>query len=287
MNDEKNHYELNNSEINKKIIYDVSTAFGYVGCSEENSGRSYGEIHNNTYSQLGLSYYPTNSSHLQVMVFYCKRRLFTEDTPYENGTVFYRYGYTFVYINRILYVLKNGQLQLDSEIFRGDENQFYYTDPKTENITLVNKSLNQKEVDEYIKIFDDNIENIFSYYYRYFGFSVFSQELYDYLSEKTKLRFDTLEKRIEKILGECQKLLYRSFENENIDNFRYIEKEEWDFMDNAEREESMLAFFEDIMSKENYLNFFLNAQDKVNLSLLFSIRENMIKTELADSIFYY
>ena len=49
----------------------------------------------------------TNKGYIE---FYQKQKFFKEQIPQEYGTMFHKYGITFLYINRILYLIRNKKI---------------------------------------------------------------------------------------------------------------------------------------------------------------------------------
>ena len=49
--------------------------------------------------------------------FYQKQKFFKKQLPQEYGTMFHKYGLTFLYINRMLYIIRNKKIINEIEIF--------------------------------------------------------------------------------------------------------------------------------------------------------------------------
>lgn len=85
-----------------KDVYNILGVFGLYGAIDRRNGNYivYGRPQGE-YLQLLAQ---TKSGYIE---FYQKQKFFKKPIPQEYGTMFHKYGLTFLYINRMLYIIRN------------------------------------------------------------------------------------------------------------------------------------------------------------------------------------
>lgn len=96
---------------NDKDVHNIMGVFGLYGAIDRRNenyivyGKPQGE-----YLQLLVQ---TNHGYIE---FYQKQKFFKKPIPQEYGTMFHKYGLTFLYINRMLYIIRNKKIINQIEI---------------------------------------------------------------------------------------------------------------------------------------------------------------------------
>ena len=88
-----------------KDIQNIISVFGLYGAIDRR---------NNNYTVYGKP----QGQYLQLLIgtkggyieFYQKNKFFKKHIPQEYGTMFHKYGITFLYINRMLYIIRNKKI---------------------------------------------------------------------------------------------------------------------------------------------------------------------------------
>lgn len=94
-----------------KDVIDILNTFSFYGAIDKrnNKHKVYGKPQGQ-YLQLLVN---TKKGKIE---FYHKHKFFKNPIPQEYGEMFFKYGLTFLYINRMLYIIRNGVITNEIEI---------------------------------------------------------------------------------------------------------------------------------------------------------------------------
>lgn len=95
-----------------KIALDIFNAFTFKGVKDTNKRRKGETIGNYVYSSL----YINVVGEFEPIELYSRKSFFKNDFPMQWGQAFYKYGYTFLLVEGIIYVIKDGFIELKYEI---------------------------------------------------------------------------------------------------------------------------------------------------------------------------
>lgn len=95
-----------------KIAQDIQEAFGFVGAVDQHKQRAGRTVDFDVYKSLHVNVV----GEFEPVKMYSKSSFFKHDEPMQWGQAFSKYGYTFLQVEGLIYVIENGLILFKYEI---------------------------------------------------------------------------------------------------------------------------------------------------------------------------